>query len=345
MPGEWSGLGSPLPGLGIPGIPRFGGLFGGGQSNPLGTAGGVLGSVVGGPVGGLLGNLGGGFLGSVFGLGNSKPSRPRSSYFYDFDADRAWLNQSKGLDEETKGLFRSVVEPIGQTAESLLGTLGLEPIVPGFSFGNFQNRVGFLLPGDEWATNPGKGSAGPGKEFYGPNVWQVIGPDRYQPSFQDVRAFGTSEGGRTEMPTPEAILQASQAALDALVLPAIQQAGLTNADIFGKFGLPTAQDEFASFLQQYDPNFSFGSALDFAAPAQFSVADLMAAQQLGGLRSVMPGLMPQTQQTQLPVGIGPGGPNASDAAFFKQAFGFNPWTETDPTNLAAQLRALLGGLS
>jgi hypothetical protein len=296
MPGEWDILrgGGNLGGLlgggnlgGLLGNPYALGadLLGGAlgiQSNPLGLAGGLLGSFAG-PVGGALGGLLGNVVGGIFGLGNKKPSRPRSSYYYDFNTDSTWLNQSKALDEDTKDVLRGIVSGIGSTAESTLGLLGLEPTVPGFSFGQFQGRSGFLLPDDPFVTDLGKGASAPGKEYYGPNVWQAIGPNRYSPDLQGTRAFG-DYGDRTGFPTAESLLAASGTALDEIVRRSISDAGLTNAQVFERLGLPSQQDAYRPLLGD---QFQFGE-LDFSAPSVFTYKDILAAEQLKGLLSGLP---------------------------------------------------------
>lgn len=343
MPGEWGGVGNTLPNLGglfggggIPGLGSLGG-FGadflgsqlGIQPNMLGSIGGLLGNFSPlGPLGGALGGLAGNALGGLFGMGPKLPPRPRVNYVYDFATGNPTLKGGKVYDQQGMDVFGQLTDYIGDTSKDILGTLGLTPGMDKFGFGAFQGRTGFTLGTDPFV-----------RDRNSPGAFNAIGPSSpgQRQAQQMGRVFG-SLGERTAAPSPELIQQASQAALDALILPAIQGAGLTNADIFGKFGLPTTQADFTSFLQSVDPNFSFGSALDFAAPSQFTVGDLMAAQQLGGLRSRLPGMTTPQPQPQA-------GTSMSDTDFFRQAFGFNPFQGTDTSDLAAQLRALLGGMS
>lgn len=269
MPGEWSMVGSRNPFL-SGGIPGMGSLAGFGsdflssklgiQPNMLGSIGGLAGTMFG-PLGSFAGGFLGNALGSAFGIGNKKPPRPRVNYVYDFETGNPFLKGGKVYDDEGMDVFGSITDYIGDTSKGFLDKLGLEPGMDRFGFGAFQGRTGFTLGTDPFVRDPNS-----------PGAFNAIGPSSpgVKQAQQMGRVFG-SLGGRTSAPTPELIQQAADAAFNALVLGPIQQAGLTNADVFGKFGLPTELEALKGAL----PNLAFGDDFSLTNPFQFKATDLL----------------------------------------------------------------------
>lgn len=240
------------------------------ESNPLGMVGGIGGSFFG-PLGSVAGSFLGNALGGALGMGAPLPPRARANYIYDFASGSPTMKGGKGYDSAGLDAFGNLTDQIGDTAKSVFEQLGIAAPVENFGFGAFKGRSGFALPTDPWV-----------RDTSSPGAFNSIGNSNKLNSNGQARAagrvFGQSEN-RTDVPTGDVIGQAAQAALNALVTEGISKAGLTNADVFGKLGLPTDLTGFQTLLGERMPDFQFGS-MDFAAPSTFTYADLAAANQL-----------------------------------------------------------------
>lgn len=285
------------------------------QPNMLGTVGGLAGTMFG-PLGSFAGSFLGNALGDVFGMGASLPPRARANYIYDFASGNPTLKGGKGYDGQGLKAFGGLTDQIGDTARSIFETLGIEAPVANFGFGAFKGRSGFALPTDPWVRNPNS-----------PGAFNSIGNSNELNQRGQARAagrvFGQSQN-RTDVPTGDNIMQAAQAALNELISQGVSKAGLTNAQVFEKLGLPQNQEGFGSLL----PNFQFGQNFDFAAPSQFSAGDILAAMQLGK------GGMFGGQQAQPP----------SDVSFLSRLLGESPDQLSDPSFASSDLISSLANL-
>jgi hypothetical protein len=311
MPGEWDilrgggNLGGLLGGGNLGGLLggsspfNAGSLFGGGgltgnfagmggdflsgafgmQPNMLGDVGALLGTAWG-PLGSFAGSFLGNTFGDLFGMGAPLPPRARANFIYDFAKGNPFEKDSKAYDDKALDYIRGLTDYVGDTAKSTLDLLGIAPSASKFGFGAFKGRTGFALDTDPFV-----------RDINSPGAYNAIGNERnkmYNAAGIDLvrdpnnlRAFGSSDA-RTDVPQAELFTTAAQSALDTLVRDSISKAGLTNAQVFSKLGLPTELAGFQELLGPSFQNFQFGD-LDFAAPSKFTYNDILSAQQLKGL--------------------------------------------------------------
>lgn len=229
------------------------------QPNLLGTLGGVGGSFFG-PVGSFAGNFLGNALGSAFGMGAPKPPRPRFNYIYDFATGNPYLKGGKAYDSGAMDQFYGMADTLGDTTKSILDTLGIAPSVNKFGFGAFQGRAGFALPTDPFV-----------RDVNSPGAFNAIGPS--SPGRKQAKAMGRSFGNFGNRGTginENALTSAYDAAIDELVTSSIAKAGLTNQQVFEKFGMPYTSEGLSGIL----PNLALGENYDPNAAFQFRLADL-----------------------------------------------------------------------
>ena len=295
--------------------------------NMLGTLGGIGGSFFG-PLGSFAGSFLGNALGDAFGMGAPLPPRARANYIYDFASGNPTMKGGKGYDQAWLDAFGSLTDQVGDTARELFEKLGIQAPVSNFGFGAFKGRAGFALPTDPWVRDPS--SPGAFNSIGNSNKLNMNGQARAAG-----RVFGQSQN-RTDVPTGDNITQAAQAALNALVTQGISNAGLTNAQVFQKLGLPQDQAGFQSLLGSI-PNFQFGQNFDFAAPSQFTATDLLAAMNLA------PGLLGQGGMAGQPAAQ----TTAQTNTALSRMLGVDLSRLNDPGTVApellASLRAMFGG--
>lgn len=286
---------------------NFGSSLFGQQPNALGGLGGFIGGFTPlGPIGAGIGSLLGNTIGGLFGFGAKKPEQLH--YYGEFDpvADailRSASNINGPANQEYVQGFNNYIMGGIDPVQALLQQLSV-PVAPGnLSVGGFRGALG-----------------------YGPGVTidpTLSGENIYEGAHNvlDMGLFNTGNpGGRTDIPAEEEYAQILQALQSDLFGRSISGAGLTNADIFGRIGLPQDQAGLAEFLSGIAPNFSFGQNFDFAAPSQFTLNDVLAAQQLMGLSGQLQQGAPPPGGTGIPADTG-NYFGMSDADFFSQAYG------------------------
>jgi len=221
--------------------------------NTIGTLGGLAGTYFGGPWGNAIGSFLGNTVGQVFGMGSNKPDKPQMLYGYDYETGDPYSIRNKVYDQGTRDQYGEYVNYLGDTSGTILRQLGIDPAYNQFQLGTLRGLAGYGV------GTPEMGLAH--------NIFENTRPtDHY---------YGTI-GKRTSGVDPQTIQQAGMAFLDDQLGTSISRAGLTNGDIFGRFGLPT---DLAGF-QAKAPNFQFGAPLDFAAPANISVEDMFMLYQM-----------------------------------------------------------------
>lgn len=240
--------------------------------NTIGTLGGMAGSFLG-PLGGLAGTFLGNSVGQLFGMGAQKPEKPQMLYGYDFGTGDPYSIRNKVYGQDTLDQFGEYVNSIGDTAGSILGKLGVAPAYNQFQLGTLRGLAGYGV------GTPEMGLAH--------NIFENTRPtDRY---------YGTI-GKRTSGVDQQTIQQAGMGFLNDLLPTSISRAGLTNGDIFGRFGLPT---DLAGF-QAKAPNFQFGAPLDFSASANISGDDILRLYQMSQDPNWAATLNGNPQQPQMP---------------------------------------------
>jgi hypothetical protein len=243
---------SPLNDLGSFGGNYVSGKFGM-APNTLGTISSLAGGWFGGPIGSFAGQFLGNAAGQLFGMGPNKPDKPQMLYGYDFGTGDPYSIRNKVYGQDTLDQYGEYVNSIGDTAGAILGKLGVAPAYNQFQLGTLRGLAGYGV------GTPEMGLAH--------NIFENTRPtDRY---------YGTI-GKRTSGVDQQTIQQAGMGFLNDLLPTSISRAGLTNGDIFGRFGLPT---DVAGF-QAKAPNFQFGAPLDFSASANISGDDILRLYQM-----------------------------------------------------------------